>query len=66
MVMGGYSNGRMVLICQVELVTFHNLQCLQAVGNSAWIATDACGEPLAGAPGSGKFGVLQSGALEEP
>lgn len=65
-VMGGYSNGRTVLIGQVELVTFRNLQCLQAVGNSAWIATDACGEPLAGTPGSGKFGVLQSSALEEP
>lgn len=63
---GGYSNRRTVLIGQVELVTFRNLQCLQAVGNSAWIATDACGEALAGTPGSGKFGVLQSSALEEP
>ena len=60
-----YSNGRTAAIGQLELATFRNPQGLQPIGNNAWIATFASGDPVPGTPGTGNMGVLQMGALEE-
>jgi len=60
-----YSNGRSVPAGQVEIATFRNPQGLQPAGSNAWSRTYASGEPVAGVPGDGALGALQTGALEE-
>jgi flagellar hook protein FlgE len=61
-----YTNGQSKAIARVELADFKNLNGLQPVGSNEWKATNASGDPLPlGAPGSGVYGLLQAGALEE-
>ncbi|MBD3892600.1 flagellar hook protein FlgE [Hydrogenophaga sp.] len=60
-----YSNGQTRAAGQIALVNFRNVQGLQPTGNGNWAATHATGEPMHGAPGEGKLGVLRSGALED-
>jgi flagellar hook protein FlgE len=60
-----YSNGQTQSSGQVTLADFRNVQGLSPLGANAWAATFASGEPVQGSPGNGKFGALQSGALEE-
>ncbi len=60
-----YSNGQSRPAGQVEVATFRNPQGLQPIGDNAWTRTFASGEPVAGVPGDGNLGALQSGALEE-
>lgn len=64
-VMATYSNGQSKPAGQIELATFRNMQGLRPQGGNMWASTNASGEPITGAPGSGNLGVLQSGALEE-
>ncbi len=64
-VMAKYSNGQSKPAGQVELATFRNPQGLQSNGGNTWSITYASGDPVAGVPGNGTLGVLQSGALEE-
>jgi flagellar hook protein FlgE len=61
-----YSNGQSKSIARVELADFKNLNGLQPIGDNEWKSTKQSGDPLPlGAPGSGVYGLLQSGALEE-
>ncbi len=60
-----YSNGQTQSAGQVTLADFRNVQGLSPLGSNAWAATFTSGQPVQGAPGTGKFGSLQSGALEE-
>jgi len=60
-----YSNGQSRPAGQIEIATFRNPQGLQPIGDNAWARTFASGDPVAGVPGDGSLGVLQSGALEE-
>jgi flagellar hook protein FlgE len=61
-----YTNGQSKAIARVQLADFKNLNGLQPVGANEWKPTNASGEPLPlGSPGSGVYGLLQSGALEE-
>jgi flagellar hook protein FlgE len=61
-----YSNGQSISIARVQLADFKNLNGLQPIGDNEWKSTKASGDPLPlGAPGSGVYGLLQSGALEE-
>ncbi|MFZ4552193.1 MAG: flagellar hook protein FlgE [Aquabacterium sp.] len=61
-----YTNGQSKSIARVQLADFKNLNGLQPVGNNEWKPTNSSGEPLPlGAPGSGVYGLLQAGALEE-
>jgi len=62
---GQYSNGQTRAAGQIALVNFRNSQGLVPTGNGSWQATYASGDPLRGEPGSGNFGALQSGALED-
>ncbi|MDO9313928.1 MAG: flagellar hook protein FlgE [Burkholderiaceae bacterium] len=65
-VKASYSNGRSTNLAQLQLADFTNLQGLQPLGSNLWKATYASGEPTGGgAPGSGTYGALQAGALEE-
>jgi flagellar hook protein FlgE len=61
-----YTNGQSKSIARVQLADFKNLNGLQPVGDNEWKSTNQSGDPLPlGAPGSGVYGLLQSGALEE-
>jgi flagellar hook protein FlgE len=60
-----YSNGQSRPAGQIELATFRNPQGLQPIGENAWANTFASGNAVAGVPGDGNLGSLQSGALEE-
>ena len=64
-VMARYSNGQSRPAGQVEVANFRNPQGLLPIGDNGWARTYASGDPVAGAPGYGSLGVLQSGALEE-
>ena len=65
MVMAHYSNGESKPAGQIEVAHFRNPQGLLPMGDNAWAASHASGEPVVGAPGDGSLGVLQGGALEE-
>ena len=54
-----------VLIGQVELATFRNVQGLRPLGGNVWGATYDSGDPVLGVPGSGNLGNLQTSAVEE-
>ena len=64
-VTGQYSNGQTRAAGQIALVNFRNAQGLQPTGGGNWQATFASGEALHGEPGTGNFGALRSGALED-
>lgn len=61
-----YSNGQSKSVAVIQMADFKNLNGLQPAGNNEWKATNASGQPLPlGAPGTGVYGLLQAGALEE-
>lgn len=64
-VMARYTNGQTKPAGQVQLANFRNAQGLQPIGGNGWRMTYASGDPIVGVPGSGAFGALQAGALEE-
>ena len=64
-IMGQYSNGETRAAGQIALVNFRNVQGLQPSGGGTWTATYASGEALRGEPGTGNFGSLRAGALED-
>jgi flagellar hook protein FlgE len=64
-VMARYSNGQSQPAGQIEIASFRNPQGLQPLGGNAWGRTFTSGDPVLGTPGTGNFGVLQAGALEE-
>ena len=64
-VTGRYSNGQSRAAGQIALVNFRNAQGLAPGSNGIWQATFASGDPLRGEPGSGNFGALRAGALED-
>jgi flagellar hook protein FlgE len=64
-VQGRYTNGQTRNLGQFLLASFPNTNGLQPLGNNAWGETAASGQAVAGAPGTGSNGVLQSGAVEE-
>jgi flagellar hook protein FlgE len=60
-----YSNGETQINGQISLTDFTNVQGLAPTGGGNWLETFASGQPLSGSPGTGKFGALRSGAVEE-
>ncbi len=60
-----YSNGQSRPAGQIEVANFRNPQGLQPIGDNGWARTFASGDPVAGVPGDGNLGVLESGKLEE-
>lgn len=64
-VTASYSNGQSQAAGQIAMADFHNAQGLTPTGGGNWTSTVASGQPVQGAPGTGKFGFLKSGALEE-
>jgi flagellar hook protein FlgE len=64
-VSASFSNGQTQSLGQLAIANFANPQGLQQEGNTQWRATYASGAAVMGAAGSGTFGQIQSGALED-
>ncbi len=60
-----FTNGQNQTLGQIALAHFANVQGLHAIGDTAWVETNASGAPVVGAPGSGSLGAITSGALED-
>lgn len=59
-----YTNGISTPMGKIALGDFPNSQGLANVGSSSWDETIDSGAVIAGEGGSGRFGLIQSGALE--
>ncbi|AIO69906.1 flagellar hook protein FlgE [Burkholderia oklahomensis] len=59
-----YSNGQKRTVGTVALAAFASADGLTAVGDTAWKASTASGNPLYGTPGSGMFSKLATASLE--
>jgi len=62
---GRYTNGQTRALGQVCLANFVDPQGLVAQGGNMFAESADSGAPVVGVPGSGTFGSLQSGALEQ-
>jgi flagellar hook protein FlgE len=60
-----FSNGQTKALGQLALADFENAQGLKNVGNTQWVETAQSGQVIRGAAGTGDFGAVQSGALED-
>ncbi|WP_348827266.1 flagellar hook protein FlgE [Halomonas sp. RT37] len=63
-VVRSYSNEQTRPAGQIALASFRNPEGLSPAGDNTWAATDASGQELVGAPGTGLLGGIQSGAIE--
>ncbi|MET0225021.1 MAG: flagellar hook protein FlgE [Dokdonella sp.] len=59
-----FSNGQTKSLGQIALADFQNAQGLKNEGNTMWVETAQSGQVIRGTAGTGDFGQLQSGALE--
>jgi flagellar hook protein FlgE len=60
-----YSNGQTQSAGQIVLANFRNQQGLESTSGGYWKETAASGAPLKNTPGSGNFGKIASGSLED-
>lgn len=59
-----FSNGTSTPLGQIAMADFPNTQGLRSLGDAAWRETIDSGQVITGAAGTGRFGLIQSGALE--
>jgi len=59
-----YTNGISTPIGKIALADFPNSQGLVNIGGTSWDETIESGAVIAGEAGTGRFGLIQSGALE--
>ncbi len=64
LIRASYTNGISNPIGKLALADFPNSQGLKNVGSTSWVETTQSGAVIAGEAGSGRFGLIQSGALE--
>jgi flagellar hook protein FlgE len=60
-----FSNGGTSPLGKVALTRFANPQGLTKLGDTTWGQSSASGVPIPGGAGESKFGLIQSGALEQ-
>lgn len=63
-VMRNYANEQSRPAGQIALAYFRNPEGLRPNGDNTWTSTMASGQELVGAPGTGMFGSIESGAIE--
>ncbi|APX93285.1 flagellar hook protein FlgE [Halomonas sp. 1513] len=63
-IMMNYANEQSRPAGQIALAYFRNPEGLQPNGDNGWTATNASGQELVGAPGTGMFGSIESGVVE--
>ncbi len=61
---GTFSNGKSIILAQLVLANFANVQGLARNGGNTFQSSLASGAPAIGAPGTGGRGKLSGGALE--
>lgn len=59
-----YTNGQSEMLGQVAMANFQNPQGLQQLGDNNWAESFNSGQPVYDTPGNGRYGAIQSGALE--
>jgi flagellar hook protein FlgE len=59
-----FSSGVLIPLGQIAMADFPNSQGLKSIGGSAWTETIDSGAVITGAAGTGRFGLIQAGALE--
>lgn len=59
-----YTNGISIPLGKLAMADFPNSQGLRNVGSATWTETIDSGGVITGEAGSGRFGLIQSGALE--
>jgi flagellar hook protein FlgE len=64
-IIGRYTNGRTVTLGQIALYHVADPNAMRPLGNNVWADTAASGYAVAGKPGTGKLGVLQSSSVED-
>jgi flagellar hook protein FlgE len=64
-ILSRFSNGESLILGQVVLANFNDMEGLSPDGDSAWVQTFASGDPIIGAPGTASLGLLTSSAVEE-
>ncbi|HSI50154.1 MAG TPA: flagellar hook-basal body complex protein [Ideonella sp.] len=64
-VLAQYSNGQKQTIAKLALATFPSEDGLTPTSDTSWTASQASGQPLYYAPGTGMAGSLTVGALEQ-
>ena len=60
-----FSNGGSTPLGKVAMTRFANPQGLTKLGDTTWGQSPVSGTPILGEPGTGSFGLIQSGALEQ-
>lgn len=60
-----FSNGTAEAIAKVAMANFDNPQGLRQLGDTNWAESLNSGEPIGGEAGTGVFGLIKSGALEQ-
>lgn len=60
-----YTNGQTESMGQLKLANFRNVSGLEPSSGGYWVESKDSGGPVFGVPGSGSFGALRGGALEE-
>ena len=63
-ILSRYSNGESLILGQVALANFADVEGLAPDGDSAWVQTFASGGPIVGEPGTASLGLLTSSAVE--
>lgn len=63
-VRASFTNGQTSNLGKVALARFQNPQGLRSLGNTSWAETVQSGQVVSGEAGTGNFGNIQSGALE--
>ncbi|MCI3207026.1 MULTISPECIES: flagellar hook protein FlgE [Pandoraea] len=63
-IVGTYSNTQSMVLGQVALANFNNVNGLIPLGNNLWSESAASGIPIVGVPGGTNLGKLQAGAVE--
>jgi len=64
-ILSRFSNGESLVLGQVALANFNDVEGLSPDGASTWVQTFASGDPIVGAPGTASLGQLTSSAVEQ-
>ncbi len=64
-VLTGSSPETPIVLGQLRLTNFANLQGLQAIGGNRFVETNSSGVPLTNIPGTSGLGILTQGSLEQ-
>jgi flagellar hook protein FlgE len=63
-ILSRFSNGESLVLGQVALANFNDVEGLSPDGSTTWVQTSASGDPIIGAPGTASLGALTSSAVE--